>query len=110
MDKMLYLHLFLGPIFLVIAFLFRHYPPKHINALYGYRTGGSMKSQERWDFANQRSSELMLRLAFLLLLVQAGTLYFFEPEISLLFASLVLLLGITGILISTEKELKKRFP
>ncbi len=110
MDKLLYLHLFLGPVFLVIAFLFRHYPPKHINALYGYRTGSSMKSQERWDFANQRSSELMLRLAFLLLLVQAGTLYFFESEISLLFASLVLLLGITGIVISTEKELKNRFP
>lgn len=110
MDKLLYLHLFLGPVFLVIAFLFRHYPPKNINALYGYRTGSSMKSQERWVFANQRSSELMLRLAFLLLLVQAGTLYFFESEISLLFASLVLLLGITGIVISTEKELKNRFP
>jgi uncharacterized membrane protein len=110
MDNLLYLHLFFGPVFLVIAFLFRHYPPKSINALYGYRTGSSMKSQERWDFANQHSSELMFRLALLLILVQAVTLYFFLPETSLLFASAMLVLGITWIVVTTEIQLKKRFP
>lgn len=110
MDKLLYLHLFFGPLFLVIAFLFRHYPPKTINALYGYRTGSSMKSQERWDFANQRSSELMFRLALLMLLVEAITLYFFRPETSLLLTSGVLILGVFGIIASTEIQLKKRFP
>jgi uncharacterized membrane protein len=110
MDKLLYLHLFFGPLFLVIAFLFRHYPPKNINALYGYRTGSSMKSQESWDFANQRSGELMFQLALLMLLVEAVTLYFFLPEISLLITSGVLVLGVFWIVVSTEIQLKKRFP
>lgn len=110
MDKLLYLHLCFGPLFLVIAFLFRHYPPKTINDLYGYRTGSSMKNQESWDFANQRSGEFLFRLALMMLFIQALALYFFTPEISLLTASAVLLLGLIWIIVTTEIQLKKRFP
>jgi uncharacterized membrane protein len=110
MDKMLYLNLFLVVIFLVIALLFRHYPPKHINALYGYRTGSSMKNQERWDFANQRSGEYLFRLALMMVFIAAQTIYFFSPEISLLITGALLIFGLIWIVVTTEIQLKKRFP
>ena len=45
-----------GLIFFFAAIIMYYYPPKEINSLYGYRTSSSMKSEERWDFAQRFSS------------------------------------------------------
>ncbi len=52
-----------GVIFLVAGLLMHQFPPKKINALYGYRTNSSMKNQQRWDFAQKFSSIEMLKLS-----------------------------------------------
>ena len=41
--------------------LWKKHPPKDINAVYGYRTSRSCKSQEAWDFAHQVIGRLWRR-------------------------------------------------
>jgi uncharacterized membrane protein len=53
----------------VIVFVFKIFPPKKINYLYGYRTSSSMKNIENWNLANKYSANLMLPTMLLLLLV-----------------------------------------
>ena len=52
--------LLLGGILIIIGRFMLAYPPKKINWIYGYRTPASMKSQERWDFAQIVSSDAMI--------------------------------------------------
>ena len=58
---------------LIISLIFLRYPPKEINHYYGYRTKGSMKNQETWDFAQQYSSSLLLKVAIATCVVQIMT-------------------------------------
>lgn len=60
-----------GIIFLVIGTVFYFLPPKKINHFYGYRTLTSMKSQERWDFAQKYSAIKMIQGSIFLLSVSA---------------------------------------
>jgi uncharacterized membrane protein len=59
----------LGVIFLTAAYIQKWYPPKKINALYGYRTPASMKNQQTWDEANRYSTRLMIRYALIMLAI-----------------------------------------
>jgi uncharacterized membrane protein len=59
----------LGVIFLTAAYIQKWYPPKKINALYGYRTPASMKNQQTWDEANRYSTKLMIRYALIMLAI-----------------------------------------
>ena len=66
-----------GMIFFVVGLLLLFFPPKKINSLYGYRTPNSMKSQERWDFSQKYSSNLMWKCGVgiaLLSLLESGRL------------------------------------
>ncbi len=47
--------------------LWKKHPPKDINAVYGYRTSRSCKSQETWDFAHQAIGRLWRRWGLVLL-------------------------------------------
>jgi len=58
----------------VVAFIFKFFPPRKINYLYGYRTSSSMKNIENWNLANKYSSNLMLTSMLFLLFVS----YFFD--------------------------------
>jgi uncharacterized membrane protein len=85
-------------------------PPKKINQLYGYRTSGSMRTQERWNFAQAYSSRLMMLCGVTLLAVAGILVLFSVPEkyemwvmLSSLFVVIVMLFY------KTENELKKRF-
>jgi uncharacterized membrane protein len=51
----------------VIAFVFKVFPPKKINYLYGYRTSSSMKNIENWNLANKFSANLLLASMLVLL-------------------------------------------
>lgn len=57
----------LGFIFLAGGYIQKYYPPKKINALYGYRTTASMLNQQNWDEANRFSTGLMIKYAWILL-------------------------------------------
>ena len=45
---------------LVVAILFKLFPPRKINGFYGYRTARSMANIENWKLANNYSSNLMI--------------------------------------------------
>ena len=42
-----------GAIFIIAAAVLYLFPPKKRNFIYGYRTAASLRSQERWDFAQR---------------------------------------------------------
>jgi len=52
---------------MIAGIILLKFPPKGINMLYGYRTKNSMKSQERWDFAQKFSAKEMIKSGSLLL-------------------------------------------
>ena len=100
-----------GLIFAIVALITLVFPPKSINYLYGYRTSASMKSQERWDFAQRYSGIKMLHCG-LILIALSFLNFFLKLNEDLQFAlSLVLIVLAVGFLFfNTEKAIKVKFP
>ena len=99
-----------GSTFLVTGWILRKYPPKEINRLYGYRTGSSMKNQERWDFAQHYSAIELIRMGVILLLLAiAGVFLPIKAIIGLLVSMAVLFTLIILLILRTEKAIKKQF-
>ena len=70
MDKYILTQLLFGPLMLVAGIIFRTFPPKSINIIYGYRTPYAMKSLEVWDEANKFSFNLMIGVGLIVTIVQ----------------------------------------
>ena len=99
-----------GLIAFVVSIITIFFPPKSINAWYGYRTAKSMQSQETWDFAQKYSSSIMLKSSLLLILL--GITGFFIGNIGiggLAIGMLSMMLMFIYTIIRTEKELSVRF-
>lgn len=102
-----------GVLLLVCAYIFRRFPPKAINGLYGYRTPRSRRSEEAWAFAQKLSSLLLLRFSvglvivgLISLLIDTSDWLWWVPMGILL----ALLFGGFGFLFyHTERTLHKRF-
>jgi uncharacterized membrane protein len=101
-----------GVVFIITGFIILKYPPRKINMIYGYRSGSSMKSQERWDYAQKFSSKEMMRTGILMLIISAG-IYFLEiriNEIAALITSLAFIIAtVSFMIIRTEKSIRKKF-
>ena len=116
-------HWFIGPqliglIFVVVGFIQKRFPPKHINALYGYRMPSSMKNQQTWDEANCYSAKYMIKCGFILLIAGLVTAIVLSliPMHEKLRTGINAILMITGaigscvlLLVYTEKHLSKTF-
>lgn len=64
--------LFLIPIpslMILFGWIWRKYPPKKINWIYGYRTKRSMKDENSWVFAQNYLSKVWLSLGLVLFFV-----------------------------------------
>jgi uncharacterized membrane protein len=111
MDNPLFLIPFLiGITLLVAGLILLNYPPKKINSLYGYRTASSMKSKERWDFAQRYSSIELIKISALLVLFSLiGIIYYPSKGLAMVLAFILLLLSIVILIIRVEKAIKKRF-
>ena len=99
-----------GIIFLIMAVITYYFPPKKINAFYGYRTNSSMRSQERWDFAQRFSTIQMMRSSIALMAV--SLLGYFIPvsvEIKASIGMGLLVLMVIYLMVTTEKAIKKKF-
>ncbi|MEQ6121436.1 SdpI family protein [Reichenbachiella sp. MALMAid0571] len=99
----------IGPLLLLLSIVFKLFPPKKINYLYGYRTKRSMKNQETWDEANRYSFNLMIPIGIITTLLQ-GIFYFTlgsKNAVAIASAVMVVLLLIT--IPMTENHLKKNF-
>lgn len=96
---------------LVIATLiFRKFPAREINDLYGYRTRRSRMSQEAWDFSQIYSGELMIWVGiYNCLLAVLGLFISFSVLWGLLISMLFLGASCFYLFWKTEGELKKRF-
>jgi len=87
-----------------------YYPPKEINSLYGYRTGSSMKSQERWDFAQRFCAILAMKISVVMIIV--SLLFYLVPadtDIKQISGVFLLILGTVYLFYSTETAIKQRF-
>lgn len=98
----------IGTIFIVVSLVTKIFPPKEINAVYGYRTSTSMKSQEAWSFAQEYSSNKMIHsgvflvvISFLKILIGINCEVFFN----LFFV----LLSVIYLFFTTERAIKNRF-
>ena len=103
-------HLLIGPMMILISYIFAKYPPRKINDLYGHRTKRSMRNQDCWDFANKRNSiRLMWKISLLTCVVQAIGVILINEGVALLTASIVLVATLIYSVYLTEKALKKTF-
>ena len=99
-----------GLLFVCLGVLTKKFPPKEINALYGYRTKSSMKNKERWDFAQRYSAIEMIKLGVLLSLIGLIGLLYNPGEIIGLILGLSFLLIIVIILfLKVENAIKNKF-
>ena len=57
-------------VILVFPLLLYYFPPKEINALYGYRTKRSSKNQKNWYFAQRHFARNWLKVPFIVFFTQ----------------------------------------
>lgn len=99
-----------GLTFIITGVIMLKFPPKKINSFYGYRTFSSMKSKERWDFAQNYSAKEMIKLgAILTLSGLLGLIY--QPSASKTTIIIVgsIILSIITLLIRVESAIEKKF-
>lgn len=96
-----------GSICLIISFIFKYFPPKKINYLYGYRSARSMKSQELWDFAQRHSPMQMIYASVSMLALSVLGLFIESQKIIWMWIALALMCFLFLYFCSrTECELK----
>lgn len=98
----------LGVFFTILGILSGHYPPKKINAIYGYRTRRSMRNQETWDFANRLSARMMLITGTVLALIGFG-LWGLGYSLHVIWFLILVWATILYLIVSVERQLKRRF-
>ncbi len=106
----LFPYMMVGLVYAVSGLLMKEYPAKKRNYLWGYATCSSMKSQDRWDFAQKFSPQLFINygvglLALGLIENYLGAWISTDRVFRIAASALLTLLPI----IQTELELKKRF-
>lgn len=96
--------------FFAVGSIFHHSPPGEINGLIGYRTKSSMKSQERWDFAQEYSSRHMMYNGVALMILSAlGYFLPIDVEIKQLIGVGLLIASSIVMIATTEIAIRKRF-
>lgn len=99
-----------GFTFMLGGYIQQRFPPKAINGFYGYRTSSSMKSQDRWDFAQQYSAKEIMRYGAVLFIAGWIISYLQSPRGIFLWVATSLIFAIIFLLIyRTEKAIKNRF-
>lgn len=100
--------LMMGPLILLAGLIFKFFPPKKINVLYGYRTKRSMLNDDTWQFANVFSSNLMIAAGLFTTLIQI-IFWNYSMEDFILASLAALLISLCLSIILTEIKLKKTF-
>lgn len=99
-----------GFIFLVSSVVLYYFPPKKLNAWIGYRTAASLRSQERWDFAQKFSALARIKAALAIMIVSLTGYLFQEGSTFRLYGSILITIClIRYVAITTDRAIKKRF-
>lgn len=110
-DNLLQMAFLAGIIFATAGLIQYIFAPKKINSLYGYRTRSSMKSEERWHFAQKYSALKLIAVGLFLLVVSLLPLVVAVGEtVQIVLQPGIIMLSIAYLFYSTEKALKTRFP
>lgn len=97
-----------GVIFIIAGLIFKSFPPKTINHIYGFRSGFSMRSQAVWDEAQRYSANSMIITG--IITVALGFLFSpFAISISDGYKMLIFLACTFGMLVLDEVHLRKKF-
>jgi uncharacterized membrane protein len=100
-------HIILGISLWPVVIVYKLFPPKKINSLYGYRTRRSMKSQKMWDEGNRISANMLLWAAILTNLFQVSSYFLLSPEASILSSAAFMVLALIIMIPLTERRLKE---
>ena len=99
-----------GAIFIIAAAVLYLFPPKKINYIYGYRTASSLKSQERWDFAQKHGARQLAIGGVLVIVVSfVGKIVYIPDASQNVTGILITLAGVAYVFVTTEKAIKNRF-
>ena len=94
----------------VIALIYKFFPPKTINKLYGYHMKSSMRNQDTWTEANTYASRVLLLLSIFFLVAAIATTYFlYFSGLELALFALVLVVSCAGLYFLTEMHMKNVF-
>jgi uncharacterized membrane protein len=100
--------LLIGGILLITGSIQHFFPPKKINALYGYRSKRSMKNNENWNIAQSFSAKQLLRIGLVqILLSPVGYLIGIQEDQQVWMYMVTMILGFIILIIRTERLLKK---
>ena len=102
-------HLLIGPLIIIISYIFANYPLKKINNLYGYKKKRSMRKQDYWYFTNRHSICLMRKISLLTCLIQMIGVILLDKGLALQTASIVLITTLIYSFYLTEEALKNTF-
>ncbi|WP_316634939.1 SdpI family protein [uncultured Flavobacterium sp.] len=99
----------LGIVFIFVGLAEYIFPPKNRNQK-GYRTKNSLRSQERWDFAQKYSAKMIMISAICLIIISFVGLYFaFTDTGGFIISLTVIVFFIFFIRQKTEKAIKNKF-
>jgi len=107
-ENELYLSLGYCGFMLLLFLIFRAFPPKKINHLYGYRTARSMANETVWEDANNYSMKLGVQLGIWSMFLPLFY-YFIWPEQLLLATVITHTALLLFIIVGTERYLDQRY-
>ena len=85
-------------------------PPARINWFYGYRTSASMRSQERWNFAQAEGARAIMQAGGILTLLAIPCLFWWPvPTYGLFLAILALVAAVVFVFWKVQGRLRKKF-
>ncbi len=110
-DNPLFLIPFItGLVFIITGIILFRFPPKKINGFYGYRTFSSMKSQERWDFAQLYAAKELIKSGIILTILSLiGWIYNPNENTGFFLGMGILIALIVFLLYRVESAIKNKF-
>ena len=110
-DNPLFLIPFItGLVFIITGIILFRFPPKNINGFYGYRTFSSMKSQERWDFAQLYAAKELIKSGIILIVFSLiGWIYNPNENTGVVIGMGILIAVIVFLIYSVESAIKNKF-
>jgi len=98
-----------GLIVLLGGLIWKKYPPKKINLIYGYKTRRTMANQKVWDYANKVGAQMFIYVGSISALVSLICYTFFPTPLSILIGSVLVLVWLGIGIYWCETKLNERF-
>lgn len=109
-NPLINITLSVGLIFMAVGCAMYKFPPKNINALWGYRSSSSIKNQDRWNFAQKYASKEMVKLGLILMTTCIlGFITNFNNLTNTILGFSLMILAVIILISRVEKAIKAKF-